>query len=120
MLEADPAEIVGDRQQEVVMVVMLGAEQFDRLLDQPLVRGDLLRHASSSSGRSAATLRVTSSESGILRIWAPASIGEFDQYVVAVTGVGRRGADAARRPSAVATFQPRGTMTSPGPGFART
>ena len=42
MLEPDAAEIVGDRQQEVVMVVMLRAEQLDRLVDQPLVRGDLL------------------------------------------------------------------------------
>ena len=42
MLEPVAAEIVGDGQQEVVMVVMLRAERLHRLLDQPLVRGDLL------------------------------------------------------------------------------
>ena len=42
MLEPVAAEIVGDGQQEVVMVVMLRAERLHRLFDQPLVRGDLL------------------------------------------------------------------------------
>ena len=42
VLQPLAAEIVGDGQQEVVMVVMLRAEQLHRLIDQPLVRRDLL------------------------------------------------------------------------------
>ena len=42
MLEPDPAELVRDRDEEFVMVVMLRAEQLDRLVDQPLVRVDHL------------------------------------------------------------------------------
>jgi hypothetical protein len=37
-----PPSFVADREQEFVMVVMLRAEQLDRLLDQALVRVDLL------------------------------------------------------------------------------
>ena len=43
MLQPDPAEPVGDREQEVVMVVMLRSEGLDRLIDQLLVRVDLRR-----------------------------------------------------------------------------
>ena len=42
MLQPDPAELVGDRQQEFVMIVMLRAERLHRLVDEPLVRVDLL------------------------------------------------------------------------------
>ncbi len=41
MLQPDPAKLVGDRQQEMVIVIMLCAEQLDRLFDQRLVRLNL-------------------------------------------------------------------------------
>ena len=43
MLQPVAAKIVRDRQQEIVMIVMLGAESLHRLFDQALVRSDLLR-----------------------------------------------------------------------------
>ena len=41
MFEPDPAELVGDREQEFIMVVMLRAERAGGLLDEALVRVDL-------------------------------------------------------------------------------
>ena len=42
MFQPFPAKIIGDRQQEVVMIIMLSTEELHRLVDQPLVRLDLL------------------------------------------------------------------------------
>ena len=42
MLQPDPAQVVGDGEQEVVMVVMLASERLHRLFDQSLVRRNLL------------------------------------------------------------------------------
>jgi len=43
MLQPLAPEAVRDGQEEVVMIVVLGLEILHRLLDQPLVRRDLLR-----------------------------------------------------------------------------
>ena len=42
MLEADPAELVGQGEQELIFVEMDGAEQSHLLLGEPAVDGDLL------------------------------------------------------------------------------
>src|SRR3546814_14724306 len=43
MLQPDAAHLVGDGEQEVIMVEMIGAEQRARLIDQLLVLRDLVR-----------------------------------------------------------------------------
>jgi hypothetical protein len=43
VLEPDAAELVGQRDEELILVVMLGAEQLQRLVDQLLVRANRLR-----------------------------------------------------------------------------
>jgi hypothetical protein len=41
MLEADVAELVGQRDQELVFIIMFGAGELERLLHEPAMRGDL-------------------------------------------------------------------------------
>ena len=68
MLQPDAAETIGDREQEIIMVVMLRAEQLHRLLDQlACVARSAPALRASSASLSAITLSVTSGLSGIAR-----------------------------------------------------
>ena len=76
MLEPDAAEAVADRQQEIIMIVMLRAEQLDRLPHQLAVPLDLIGRGGRSSGVSATMLSRTPGASCSWRKFVPANIGK--------------------------------------------
>ena len=96
MLQADAAHGVGDRQQEFVLVVVLGAEHAGRLLDELLVRVDLLGGGVELFGGVGEDVEVDARRQRPLAIIFAGKGGGVDQRLVAGALVGIDRAVAGR------------------------